>query len=471
MKFTNLLKNLIVEASRFEVLYNTNVKPKQKKGQEGQPGEKSKGNMTFEVLKQIIFADPDTKAPEGFDKENATPEQMEKDVKVGKYTNWLVKNFLTPKESDFEFEGERDPKNSDYKRARAEFDRLYLEDLFKQTERLQFYEKVKQYLPQEQRDINKLGIKDLFQIFSTFELPEKKKKEEEKKLAKKTREGFKHAGGEILYEGNKWILIKISDKGPTGKDAAIYYGGYKDHRNGESEWCTSGPGLSFFDGYIKDGPLYVIFPQDDKGQVGKRTGLPMERYQFHFPSDQFMDRDDHRVDLVKLLNGEMSELKPYFKKEFVHGLSSVNGTKLDFKIGRGAAGMYIGIYGYEELFNNLPETIEHIRIENDKHDFSEPIPESIGRLKNLDVLMLINCVSSVPDSIGNCKNLSFLSLPDNKNLKSLPESISNLNLNFLNVRNCAPELIERGIPAKLKEKLMDAGKENSADKGFFFVLG
>jgi len=300
----------------------------------------------------------------------------------------------------------------------------------------------------------------------------KKRKEEEKKMARKTREGFKHAGGEIIFEGSNWVLIKISDKGATGKDAAIYYGGFKDHRNGESDWCTSGPGLSFFEGYIKDGPLYVIFPQDDKGQVGGRTGLPKERYQFHFPSDQFMDRDDHRVDLVKLLNGEMSELKPFFKGEFAKGLASQNGTKVDIQIGRGSAGMYIGLYGYEELFNNLPDTVEQINVKNDKHDFAAPIPASIGKLKNLDVVMMQNCVSEVPDSIGNCSKLSFLSLPNNPQIKSLPQSVAKLNLNFLNLKGCSEQLINgQGIPEELKTKLMDAGKDNPKDKGFFFVLG
>lgn len=473
MKITSLLSNLILEASRFQVLYDKLVNPKPKAGTA--PGEKKKGVIDFETLKNIIFSDPDTKAPEGFDKENATPEQMEKDVKAGKYTEWLVKNFINPKDSDFEFEGDRDTKNPEYVRARKEYARLFLEDLFKQTERLQFYERVKQYLPQEQRDINKLSIKDLFNIFSNFQLPEKKRKDAEKKLAKKSREGFSHAGGEIIYEGSKWTLIKIEDKGTIGKDAAIYYGGYKDHRNGESDWCTSSPGLNWFDNYIKDGPLYVVFPNEDNGQVGGRTGLPKERYQFHFPSSQFMDRDDHQIELVDYLKpgGKMEELRDFFKSEFAKGLSTQGGTKLEIIYPQGSASKYVAIYGYEELFNNLPETLTSLLVKNNSNtSFEHPIPESIGRLKNLETLMMQNCVSSVPESITKCTNLNFISFPNNPNLKTIPEGLKDLpNLSFINVKGCDPKLVSgENIAPALREMLMDAGKTNPTDKGFYYVM-
>jgi hypothetical protein len=47
MRFTQLLTNLILENSRFQVLYDKMVKPS--KGQEGE-GRKPKGLMDFETL-------------------------------------------------------------------------------------------------------------------------------------------------------------------------------------------------------------------------------------------------------------------------------------------------------------------------------------------------------------------------------------------------------------------------------------
>ena len=154
MRFTSVLKKLIVENSRFKVLYDKMVIPSQK-AIEKNP--KAKGLMTFDILKRIIFADPDTKAPENFDIEGASIDDMDK-VKVGKFTQWMLKNFVVPTMTE---EIAYDPQNKEFKDAVKRYRELFLEDLFKMTEQLEFFKKVKQYLPQEQRDINKLTPEQL----------------------------------------------------------------------------------------------------------------------------------------------------------------------------------------------------------------------------------------------------------------------------------------------------------------------
>ena len=166
--------------------------------------------MDFETLKAIILADPTTIVPEGMDIDTISLEDMEK-VKVGKYSQWLLKNFIKPVFTD-EKAG-LEPGTPEYKRAAQEYRRLFLEDLYKVTSDLKKYEKVKQYLPQEARDINKITAAELFKLLDEFVMPEKKQKELEKKVAKKTREGFNHAGGDIVWEGPNWTMIRISDKG------------------------------------------------------------------------------------------------------------------------------------------------------------------------------------------------------------------------------------------------------------------
>ena len=214
MRLTNTLSTLITEQSRFQVLYDKLVKPSDKPTK---PGEKPKGAMDFETLKAIILADPTTIVPEGMDIDTISVQDMEK-VKVGKYSQWLLKNFIKPVFTD-EKAG-LEPGTPEYKKAAQEYRRLFLEDLYKVTTDLKKYEKVKQYLPQEARDINKITAAELFKLLDEFVLPEKKQKELEKKVAKKTREGFNHAGGEIVWEGPNWTMIRISDKGEVGKDAA-----------------------------------------------------------------------------------------------------------------------------------------------------------------------------------------------------------------------------------------------------------
>ncbi len=88
MKFTSVLKEIILEQSRFEVLMDKFVKPKKK-------GEKVIApKMKKEELYKLINADP-TSRLNNVNLDNATKEELEK-VKVGEYTPWLIKQYLNP---------------------------------------------------------------------------------------------------------------------------------------------------------------------------------------------------------------------------------------------------------------------------------------------------------------------------------------------------------------------------------------
>jgi Leucine-rich repeat (LRR) protein len=480
MKFKSILRKLLVEdtkLSKFKSLYNRWVLPSEK-ALEKNPN--AKGAIDLDLFKQFILADPTSIVPGNFDIENATDKDMEL-VKVGSYTEWILKHFLIPNLPD-EIKT-LDPKSKEYKEAVQIYKGRYLEDLSKTTERLKFHNDNKQYLPIDKRDHNKLSPEEIKDIFINFKLPEKVQKKKEKSLARKTREGFKHAGGEIIYEGNNWIVIKIQDKGTVGKDAAIYYGGYKDVRNGESDWCTSSPNLNWFEKYIAKGPLYVLFPLDpsldttgkseeeinqmrEKELIGKRTDLPVERYQLWFDprEGQYMDRKDHRIDLIKFFNQKAPELKELFKPMFYSLLTSIDGRKLTIKFSDTNFGMYVGIYGLDDIISSAPEDLETLNVINDtNNDIQFKIPDSITRFKKLKTMALQNCVKTLPETIGDLTDLNYLSLTYNKNLESLPESIVNLpDLNFINLKNSNPNI---KIPEKLSEMLDDQGN------GYYYVSG
>ena len=272
-----------------------------------------------------------------------------------------------------------------------------------------------------------------------------------------------HPGAESGFEGETWKVVKIEDKGDKGREAACFYGGNQV----ETRWCTSAPGLNWFDRYIKDGPLYVVYnPNDDR--ISPNTGLPTERYQFHFPSGQFMDKEDRSVNLVELLNGPMEELKQYFKPEFAKGLT-VGGNKLDidgFKTG--SIGKFIGLYGLDELFDSLPTDLKEIKIANPLGDVTLVIPPSISRFKELKSLIFENCIEYLPNEICELKKLKFLSAPDNPKLSYIPECIVDLpNLIFLNLEN-SPNV---RVPKSIKDKSSDFGGSGiydmTTDEKFF----
>jgi hypothetical protein len=438
ISFTNILKDLIVESSRFQVLFDKFVKPKEKG---------KKGMMPFETLFAIIAADPTSKFPQGMDIDNAKLEDMDK-VKIGKYTQWLLKNFVNPTNLDVT------PDSPRYKGAFEQYQELFMEDLYKVTGDLQKFERFKGKLPQELRDINKLTPETLYDNVKDFSLEKTKATATEKKEASKT---YQHPGADIVYRGTDWTIARISDTGKLGKDAACFYGGsYQEPGKGETRWCTSSPGLTWFDRYIKDGPLYVVMPNTGKKfktdkEFGDVSGLPAFRYQFHFPSNQYMDPDDRQIDLIDFLNTNEEGMKEFFKPEFMKGLSSAGGTKVSVNYPSDSASKFIALYGFDEFFETLPKNINRLEfIAKSQNNLNLNIPSTIGNFKDLTALHFVGCVASLPDSICNLEKLQFLSLPDNPNIQMLPSCIAQMpRLSVVNMKGSN----KNSIPDSLKQRL------------------
>ena len=443
IRFTSILRDLIVESSRFQVLFDKYVKPNK---------ETRKGVMPFNVLFQIIAADPTSRVPEGMEAINAKPEDMEK-VKIGKYTQWILKNFTNPNvESD---SGITDPNSPATKQAIKEYQALFLEDLYKVTGDLMKFERFKNRLPQEARDINKLTPETLYDQVKDFSLEKTKATAEEKKEASTT---YQHPGADIVYRGSDWTVAKISDTGQLGKDAACFYGGnHLEPTRGETRWCTSSPGTNWFNNYIQKGPLYVVIPNSPRKytgsmDVGEKSGLPAYRYQFHFPDNQYMDPADRQIDLVKFLQENEEGLKEFFKPEFMKGLSQNNGEKVSVNYPGDSASKFIALYGFDEFFDTLPLNIKRLEFthKGGGQSFNLDLPERIGDFKQLSALHLVGCVSKIPDSICNLKELKFLSLPDNPNLQTLPACLADLpKLSIINIKGSSNQGV---IPDALRER-------------------
>jgi hypothetical protein len=426
MKFTSLLRTIISEQSRFEVLFNALTKPGENKG-----GVKSKPRLSKKEFIDLVKADPTTKL-NNVDIDTAKSEDLSK-VKAGKYVQWLIKNYLTPST-------ERQPGDNGYDREVAQVKSTFMEDLYKVTDDLKKFDRFKARIKGE-KDINKMTIDQLYDAVKDFDLTLATTTKSERKQAEV------HPGGKLVFDGDDWRVIEINDKGAVGKEAACFYGG----NNQETRWCTSAPGASWFDRYISKGPLYVIFNPNDT-DVSPMTGLPKNRYQFHFPDAQFIDKDDRQQDLVALLNGPMQELKDFFKPEFAKGLT-VGGEKLVIdSFSHGAIGKFIALYGLDDLIGNLPDTLKEFQIQNRDNKGNGiviTIPEEIGRFKDLNMILLDNCVTSIPDSICTLPKLRFLALINNPELRTIPECIVNLpNLYFLNLKGSNNVEVPEAIKAK-----------------------
>jgi len=431
VKFTSLLKTIIVEASAYQIKLDKLTKAKKDK-----EGKKIKPLLSKEIFDQLVQADPTTRL-NNVDLGTTDEKELEK-VKAGKYVDWIVKSFL-------EIPTESQPGDSYYPRELKMLQDRFIEDLYKITEDLKKFDRFKGKLPLEKRDILKLTPAQLYDAVKDFDLTLATTTKSERKSAPV------HPGGKMVYDSPNLRVVEISDKGPVGKEAACFYGG----NNIETRWCTSAPGLSHFEYYIGKGPLYVVYNPSDTN-VAPSTGLPVERYQINFESDQYMDRHDHRFDIIEKLNGPWKELKPMFKSRFAKGLTESNGTSLKvngFKSGN--VGNFIALYGLEELINAQPDTLTEIQIRNnDKNGIIIKIPESIKRFKNLELVLFDNCIDSLPNAICELKNLNFLSLMNNPQLKTVPECIADMpNLMFLNTKGSENVEIPEKIRKKAKSKL------------------
>jgi len=178
-----------------------------------------------------------------------------------------------------------------------------------------------------------------------------------------------------------------------------------------------------------------------------------------------MDKNDRPIDLVDTLNGPMKELKPLFKDQFEKSLVVGDGTEFSVdSLDHGSIGKYISLYGFDEVFDSLPDNVEEIYIQNrgGKKDISYDLPPSIGRFKNLKSMMITNILRSVPEEICSLNNLKYLGFPENPNLTSLPECIGNLpNLKVLSLvgqKMSIPESVKNNFTQERPGMFMKSNK-------------
>ena len=118
----------------------------------------------------------------------------------------------------------------------------------------------------------------------------------------------------------------------------------------------------------------------------------------------------------------------------------------------GAIGKFIALYGLDDLIGSLPESLKEFQIQNrgnNNADVTITIPEEIGRFKDLNMILLDNCITSIPESICTLPKLRFLALINNPGLRTIPDCIADLpNLYFLNLKGSTNVEVPEAIKAK-----------------------
>lgn len=414
LNFQELLTNIIVEDTRYDILMKKYAQPK-KAGREAL--------IPKDKLRLIMLADPTTRSEEGSDIDDGEIQ------KVGAYTNWIVRQYML-----LQVECDKDFKygTPDFDNCLKEKQRLFFEDLYKVTEDLQKYnylKKTKKFTGQ--KDIGKIkSVADLYDEVKDYNIS---KEELTTTKAERLRDDV-----DVVYEDDKWLILV-----PKSKEASCHYGG------GQTRWCTASKSSNYYDHYAKQGPLYMMMYKEDAGKPPSEN----RSHQFHFESNSFYNAEDRSVDLGPFFN-KYPELKPFFKDKFSSYLQKDFSNNVNLRYPNDTMSKYISIYGFEEFFEALPETLERLDIEisgrgtEDMPGFK--LPKDISRFKNLQMLHIEGMLSELPPEVGELKNLNFISIPNNPNLKELPKELGKLdNLEVLNIKNInglhVPEEVMRKV--------------------------
>jgi len=148
------------------------------------------------------------------------------------------------------------------------------EDIYKWEEYFEIFKRRKREFPV--KDINQIKTEDDIDDFVN-KAEEIKEREVDPSQKKGVSKSDKYAGlkiGEV--EGFDVYMI------PQGTSDEMY--GAACELGSGTSWCTAtGNTKNWFDRYAKDGPLYIFIGPDG------------EKYQFHYESSQFMDKNDRSI--------------------------------------------------------------------------------------------------------------------------------------------------------------------------------
>ena len=175
------------------------------------------------------------------------------------------------------------------------------EDFYKVTEYLTEFEQKKKWL--KQKDIGQYKtLPDLKKVLDEVSV-ELSQNQKDKAFKKKFKQADLNA--DLVYEDEKWEVWIPKDYESSCKLAT------------NTEWCT-GPSSHgndyYYNMYTGKGPLYININKNDNDI----------KYQFHFPTHQYMDEYDKPINLAEFLNEKGNEgIKNFYVSDLKEKVSKI----------------------------------------------------------------------------------------------------------------------------------------------------
>jgi len=162
-----------------------------------------------------------------------------------------------------------------------------------------------------------------------------------------------------------------------------------------------------------------------------------------------------------MLKGLKNERKSELKNQI--GQTPNNPMIMTIKYPNDNLSKFIDLYGFSEIFNQIPKTITTFEFENESNSPIEIVlPEEFSELKNIENLNFKNCLSEVPEVIGKMESVRFLIFNECPNLDFIPPFIAKLpELRGLVIEKCSPNLV---LSPEVKQMIEDPNS-----KKFIFI--
>jgi hypothetical protein len=183
-----------------------------------------------------------------------------------------------------------------------EVDHFIDEDFYKWKEYLKIFQKVKDKLDQDKKNIQSLSVKQLTDIALQFKDKEKEIGTKNEVLDKKYK----------ITENEEYLVYWFKD--PTPEDFKFY-----QLVSTNTEWCTR-PDYETFQEHVKDSPLIIFINKMDRNK----------KYQLHGDSLQFMNQYDQGID-QQLAKSLIDIIYDYLPEDFVTKVQ-MEGSYEDYEV-------------------------------------------------------------------------------------------------------------------------------------------
>ena len=204
---------------------------------------------------------------------------------------------------------------------------------------------------------------------------------------------------------------------------------------------------------------YISLGMDLTGEMISKSEPDVVKYYLARKIDSLKTKSLSQLttaDIALINMPGMKNLKEELKGKYAGQLTTGGESIVNISYPNDDSSKYIALFGFDELFENLPDSVAYLTIINKSNDSLDlTLPRSINKFQDLVAIVLENCVKVIPEELGQLESLMFLTLQNNKNLVSLPESLADLeNLELIALTGSNPNLV---IPERLSAIMVKEG--------------